>query len=126
MLYPLTALLPGALERVRWDWVLLLLIAPQWPGRVWFPDIISLLDGPPLELNISPPSRPVETVGLASEGAQLIDSGLSTEIVETILHSRTPSTRKRCAFRWIFFTSWSSDHQRNPVNCPVGTLLEFL
>ncbi len=27
-------------------------IAPWWPGRVWFPDIISLLDGPPPELPI--------------------------------------------------------------------------
>ncbi len=25
---------------------------PRWPCRVWFPDIISLLDGPPLELPV--------------------------------------------------------------------------
>ncbi len=31
---------------------LLLLIAPRWPGRVWFPDIISLLNGPPRELPV--------------------------------------------------------------------------
>ncbi len=50
-------------------------------------------------LDISPPTRTVETVGLTSEGAQLIDSGLSTEIVENILHSRAPSTRKRYALK---------------------------
>ncbi len=113
--------------------------APRWPGRVWLPDIISLLDGPPPELpvkrdllsqagglEISPPTRTVETVGLASEGAQLIDSGLSTEVVETILHSRAPSTRKLYALKWRVFTSWCSDHQLDPVNCPVGTVLEFL
>ncbi len=50
--FPQIALLPGVLERVRRDPVLLLLIAPRWPGRVWFPDLISLLDGPPLELPI--------------------------------------------------------------------------
>ncbi len=48
--FPPIALLPGVLERVRRDRVLLLLIAPRWPGRVWFPDLISLLDGHPLEL----------------------------------------------------------------------------
>ncbi len=48
--YPI-ALLPGVLERVSRDRVLLLLIA-GWPGRVWFPDLISLLYGPPLELPI--------------------------------------------------------------------------
>ncbi len=48
-IYP-NALLPGVLERVRR--VLLLLIAPRWPGRVGFPDIISLRDRPPLELPV--------------------------------------------------------------------------
>ncbi len=65
-------------------------------------------------------------MGLASERAQLIDSGFSTEIVKTILHSRTPSTRKINALKWRVFTSWCSDHQLDPVNCPVGTVLEFL
>ncbi len=77
-------------------------------------------------LEISPPTRTVETVGLASEGAQLIDTGLSTEVVETILHSRAPSTRKLYALKWRVFTSCCSDHQLDPVNCPVGTVLEFL
>ncbi len=51
--FPLIALLPGVLERVCRDRVLLLLIAPWWPGRVWFPDLISLLYGPLLELPVS-------------------------------------------------------------------------
>ncbi len=76
-------------------------------------------------LDISPPTRTVETVGLASEGAQLIYSGLSTQYVETILHSSTPSTGKRYALMWRVFTSWCGDHQLDPVNCPVGTVLEF-
>ncbi len=68
----------------------------------------------------------METVGLASEGARLIDLGLSTEVVETILHSRAPSTRKLYALKWKVFTSWCSGHQLDSVNCPVGTVLEFL
>ncbi len=47
-------------------------------------------EGPPVPSrghDISPPTRTVETVGFTSEGAQLIDSGLSTKVVETILHS---------------------------------------
>ncbi len=83
-------------------------------------------EGPPVPSrghDISPPTR---TVGFTSEGAQLIDSGLSTKVVETILHSRAPSTRKLYALKWKVFTSWCSDHQLDPVNCPVGTVLEFL
>ncbi len=89
------------------------------PRQVW-PSV------PSRGLEISPSTRTVETVGLVSEGAQLIDSGLSAEVVETILHPRAPSTNKCYALKWRIFTSWCSDYQLDPVNCPVGTVLEFL
>ncbi len=38
--------------------------------------------------DLSPPLGVVEAVGVAPEGAQLIASGLSTEVAETILQSR--------------------------------------
>ncbi len=59
------------------------------------------------------PARSCETVGVAPEGAQLIASGLSTEVAETILQSRAPSIRK-------LYWSWDSgcgDRQLDPVNC---------
>ncbi len=64
--------------------------------------------------HLSPPPRAMEVVGVAPEGAQLIASGLSTEVVETILQSRAPSTRKLYALKWKLFTSWCGDHQRRP------------
>ncbi|KAI2653704.1 Transposon Ty3-G Gag-Pol polyprotein [Labeo rohita] len=137
--FPPIALLPGVLERVRRDGVSLLLVAPYWPGRVWFSDLISLLDGSPWEIPVRrdllsqagghcvPPSPgAVETLGVAPEGAHLLASGLSTEVVETILQSRAPSTRKLYALKWKLFTSWCGRHQQDPVNCPVGSVLEFL
>ncbi len=74
----------------------------------------------------SPPPGVVEIVGVAPEGAQLIASGLSTEVVGTILQSRAPSTRKQFALKWKLFTSWCGNHQLDAVNCPVGSVLEFL
>ncbi len=50
--FPPVALLPRVLERVRRDGVRLLLVAPFWPGRVWFSDLISLLDGSPSEIPV--------------------------------------------------------------------------
>ncbi|KAL0151945.1 hypothetical protein M9458_052752 [Cirrhinus mrigala] len=99
--FPPIALLPGVLEREG---------SPLASGR-----------------HHSPPSPGVvEVMGVASEGAHLVASGLSTEVVETILQSRAPSTRKLYALKWKLFTSWCGDHQQDPVNCPVGTVLEFL
>ncbi len=74
----------------------------------------------------APPAGVVEAVGVAPEGAQLIASSLSAEVVETILQSRAPSTRKLYALKWRLFTSWCGDCQLDPVNCPVGTVLEFV
>ncbi len=34
--------------------------------------------------------------------------------------------KKLYALKWKVFTSWYSDHQLDPVNCPVGTVLAFL
>ncbi len=74
----------------------------------------------------APPAGVVEAVGVAPEGAQLIASGLSTEVVETILQSRAPSTMKLYALKWRLFTSWCGYRQLDPVNRPVGTVLEFM
>ncbi|KAL0154095.1 hypothetical protein M9458_050554 [Cirrhinus mrigala] len=68
----------------------------------------------------------LEVVGVAPEGAHLIASGLSTEVVETTLQSRAPSSRKLYALKWKPFTSWCGDRQQDSVNCPVGTVLGFL
>ncbi len=46
------ALLPGVLTRVRRDEVRLPLVAPFWPGRIWFSDLISLPDGSPWEIPV--------------------------------------------------------------------------
>ncbi len=86
-------------------------------------------EGSPLTGVGHDPSSPpvvVEAVGVASEGAQLKASGLSTKVVETILQSRAPSMRKLYALKWRLFTSWCGDRQLDPVSCPIGTVLEFL
>ncbi len=56
--------------------------------------------------DLSPLLGVVKAVGMAPEGAQLIASGLSTEVFETILQSRAPSMRKLCALKLRLFTSW--------------------
>ena len=63
---------------------------------------------------------------MATEGAQLIDFGLSTEVVETILHSRAPSTRKLYVLPDGFSLHIAGFGQWGPVYCPIGTVLELL
>ncbi len=87
----------------------LLLKNPVLAGPSIVSDPISLLDGSPWGIpvrresgsghDLSPPLGVVETMGVAPEGAQLIASGLSTEVAETILQSRAPSIRKLYALK---------------------------
>lgn len=76
-------------------------------------------------LNPSPLPGLVETVGLAPEVDQLLNLGLSTKVVETILNFRTPSIRKLYPLKWVVFISWCWGCWIDPVNFPVGSVLEF-
>ncbi len=122
--FPPIALLLGVLARVRWDRVHLLLVAPFWPGRVWFSDLISLLDGSPWEISShrlghyhQPSAGAVEAVGVVAEGAQFIASDLLTEAVETILgsfslHGAETASLTQSTARLVQF--WSSCRPVSP------------
>ena len=45
--FPPLPLIVQVLHRVAMDRHELLLVAPRWPGRVWFPKLMQLLDGDP-------------------------------------------------------------------------------
>ncbi len=137
--FPPIALLLGVLERVCRDGVRPLLVALFLPGRVWFSDLISLLDGSPWEI-------PVRRDLLSQAGGTLVHpfpelwmlwvcghwGGTAHSFWPLnrgcwdILQSRAPSTRKLYALKWRLFTSWCGDHQLDPVNCLIGTVLELL
>ena len=52
--FPPFALLPRVHEKVALDQTALLLVAPFWPKRPWFPRLLSLLSGPPRSLPVFP------------------------------------------------------------------------
>ena len=52
--FPPFALLPRVLEKVALDQTALLLVAPFWPKRPWFPRLLSLLAGHPRSLPVFP------------------------------------------------------------------------
>ncbi len=51
-------------------------------------------------------------------------SNLPVEIQETI--ASAPATRKLYSSKWGVFESWCLARAIDPVNCPVGPVLEFL
>ncbi|KAI2644186.1 enzymatic polyprotein [Labeo rohita] len=111
--FPLIALLPGVLERVCRDGDHLLLVAPYWPARAWFSDLIPS--------STALPGR-FPSGGISSRKRE----APSFTLARSCGSYGAPSTRKLYTLKWKLFTSWCGDHQQDPVNCPVGTVLEFL
>lgn len=68
--------------------------------------------------NLSPLAGVVETVGSAPEGDKLVNSDLSTEVIETIKKSRAPSMRKHYTLKWRVFR----ERRLDPVKCTVGSV----
>ncbi len=71
-------------------------------------------------------ARDLESVGIAHLGPLTLISSLPVEVQETIASARAPATRMLYYSKWRVFESWCLAHAKDPVNCPVGPVLEFL
>ncbi len=69
-------------------------------------------------------NRALEVVGMAHTGPRAVMNNLLVEVPETI--ARAPTTRKLYSSKWGVFESWCLARAIDPVNCPVGPVLEFL
>ncbi len=68
----------------------------------------------------------LEVVGMAHTGLRAVIDSLPAEVQETIASARAPATRKLYSSKWGVFESWCLIRAIDPVNCPVGPVLEFL
>ncbi len=71
-------------------------------------------------------TRALEVVGMAHTGPRAVMNVLPVEVQETIASSRAPATRKLYSSKRGVFESWCLARAVDPVNCPVGPVLEFL
>ncbi len=71
-------------------------------------------------------NRALEVVGMAHTGPRAVMDILPVEVQETIASARAPATRKLYSSKWGVFESWCLARAIDPVNCPVGPVLEFL
>ncbi len=68
----------------------------------------------------------LEVVGMAHTGPRAVIDSLPAKVQETIASARAPATRKLYSSKWGVFESWCLTRAIDPVNCPVGPVLEFL
>ncbi len=135
--FPPIKLIPAILCRVKVSSARLLLIAPFWPSQTWFSELTSLLYWPLGRFRSGgtycpssragsgiPTTRALEVVGMAHSGPRAVMDVLPVKVQET--SARAPATRKLYSSKWGVFESWCLSRAIDPVNCPVGPVLEFL
>ncbi|KAK9542065.1 hypothetical protein VZT92_002063 [Zoarces viviparus] len=64
-------------------------------------------------------------MGLAAGGPDQLLTGCMP-VRRTILNARAPSTRRQYENRWRLFSDWCVVRNKDPVQCPVPIVLEFL
>ncbi len=137
--FPPIKLIPAVLCRVKVSGTRLLLIAPFWPSQTWFlganSPLVSVSLGdfdqagltvPTSGQDLASSTRALEVVGMAHTGPRAVIDVLPAEVQETIASARAPTTRKLYSSKWGVFESWCLTRAIDPVNCPVGPVLEFL
>ncbi len=63
---------------------------------------------------------------MAHTGPIAVIDGLPAEVQETIANAIAPASRKLYSSKWGVFESWCLTRAIDPVNCPVGPVVEFL
>ncbi len=137
--FPLVSLLAQTLCKVREDEEQVLLVAPFWPTRTWFPELILLATAPPWHIPLRKDllSQGLGTIwhprpDLWNLHVWLLDGTRQTWVVshrrwvETITQARAPSTRQAYALKWSLFANWCSSRREDPRRCTIGVVLSFL
>ncbi len=114
-------------------------MAPYWPTRTWFPELMLLMTAPPWQIPPRkdlltqrrvtlwhPASRPLETSCLVPGQDTEVLGDLPQEVVDTITSARAPSTRHAYTLKWNPFVEWCSSRREDPWRCPIRVVLSFL
>ncbi len=120
--FPPVSLLAQTLCKFREDEGQVLLVAPYWPNRTWFPELMLLTTAPPWPIPLRKDMlsqrrgtlwHPVETPRMVPGwDAEIAD--LPQEVALTIASARAPSTRRAYTLKWNLFIEWCSSHQEDP------------
>ncbi len=117
--------------KVREEEEQILIVAPYWPTRTWFPELMLLVTAPPWQIPLrkdstdsetghlmAPASRPLETSCLVPGRDAEVLGDLPQEVVDTITSARAPSTRHAYALEVEPVRWWCSSHREDPLMLP--------
>lgn len=125
--FPPIALLPGVLESQKGGYPPLL-IAPFWPAKVWFSDLLAPLAGQPWEIPlrrklltqaggvIFHPCPEMRKLWVWPEGDQFVQRVSQPRLLRPSLILELPPSLNYIVWSGDFFTLWCNERNTDPVN----------
>ncbi len=131
--FPPVSLLAQTLCKVREDEEQVLLVAPYWPNRTWFPELMLLATAPPWQIPLRRDLLSQRGGTLWHPAPRLVESprmvlGRDAEVLSGLPPAvgRLLSTRQAYRLKWNLFVDWCSPRREDPRRCPIAVVLSFL
>ena len=127
--YPPTALLPKVIQKLQSQICRLLLIAPGWPSKPWFWDLVEMsLDVsrrlPQIQTLLKQPMNNLFHANPASLNLHVWYLG-AAEVAERIAAPQRLSTRAIYSSKWSVFQRWCMEQQVDFGSPSIGDICNF-
>ena len=136
--FPPFHLIQTVINKIRISQYKIVLIAPLWPDRPWFPELLGLLVSPPVSLPVMPnllaqlkgrigsKSRSATTSRLGIVKQSLRDKQFSSEVAEHVSKALRDSTVKVYDAKWQIFRDWANERKIDPIQATPQIVADFL
>ena len=134
--FPPTNLISSILVKIIQSQCRIVLIAPFWPQRPWFSELLQLLVSAPIRLPLFPRLLTQSKGKFLHQNLPLLDlhtwelSNNPSEIksfrktLQTVSKSRRKSTQKVYDAKWVVYSNWG--HRRKVDSAPITVIVDFL
>ena len=138
--FPPWSLIPAVLKKLRSSsGVLLTIVAPYWPQRPWFPDLLDLVvDGPGRSSTVQWPSASAPLPPVSSGSVLAVSScletikrftragGFSRRVAQQVSLARRPSSRAGYQSKWLVFRQWCRSEGHSISRPSLPKIADFL
>ena len=137
--FPPWSLIPAVLKKLRSSsGVLLTIIAPYWPQRPWFPDLLDLVVDGPRSSTVQGPSASTSLPSVPSGSVQAVPScletikrftragGFSNRVAQQVSLARRPSSRAGYQSKWLVFRQWCRSEGHSISRPSLPKIADFL
>ena len=134
--FPPFHLIPAAINKIRLSQCKIVLIAPLWPDRPWFPELLSLLVSPPVSLPVIP-NLLAQLKGrilhqnpghLQLHAWELSNNHFEIDNFQAMLRStsqKPEGTVKVYDAKWQIFRRWADQRKFDPIQATPQIVADF-